>query len=128
MVGSKIASKIYSYRVFVCVAMANSVAVYLFGLGDRYTYLSYFVFAAHIILHVCQSVYISTMFHDSIRDESRAASTSIVSATDSIISIPVFLYVGYLFDSDYLPQGMAVSSCIIILVIIFSFFHRVSYR
>lgn len=54
--------------------------------------------ATHIFCIGLLGIFFSANFHDNIQQESRATSESIMSAFDSLVSLPILYFIGYFMD------------------------------
>lgn len=88
----------------------NSALILLLGFFPKLGYSILLIFSLHVMLQVIQSILVESHFQKNISDKYRSSCGSIVSAADSLISVPQYLAVGLLFDSEYYLYGLLISS------------------
>jgi hypothetical protein len=62
------------------------------------------------MLQVIQNIIVESNFQKKISNKHRSSCGSLVSASDSLISVPQYLAIGLLFDSEYYLYGLLISS------------------
>lgn len=100
--------KLTEYKRYV-VIMLNVFIMLVMPLFSKQFGILLTLFLLHIFLVGLQSIFFSANFHDNVQNETRATSESIMSATDSLIALPMFYFIGYFMDHQLSILAFAIS-------------------
>ncbi|CAC9609357.1 hypothetical protein [uncultured Gammaproteobacteria bacterium] len=90
--------------------IVNAILILLLGFFPQLGYIALLIFSLHVMLQVIQNIIVESNFQKKISNKHRSSCGSLVSASDSLISVPQYLAIGLLFDSEYYLYGLLISS------------------
>lgn len=100
--------KLTEYKRYA-VIMLNVLAMLMMPLFSDQFGILLALFLLHVFLVGLQSIFFSANFHDNVQNATRSTSESVMSATDSLISLPMFYFVGYFMDHQLSLLAFAIS-------------------